>query len=173
MTLHFSLVLAAVVALVSSPAQVSADDLSRAAMREARGEARRWRGALGATQILRADLDGARGSAGDEVLLLFTIEGPLGGNSWVQLLVVVGRGEDGAPRLLATRHIGGKEALDVMRMVRVVDGELELRARRWRRDDPACCPSGRVHTRRCRPLEEGSCAVDARGSSAGAGGDVR
>ncbi|MBX3249455.1 MAG: hypothetical protein KF901_19925 [Myxococcales bacterium] len=162
--LHHTLPVLALLTSFASAPTASADDLARAAMREARAEARRWQGELGSTQLLRADLD-RRGdttsSAGDELLLLFTIEGPHAGNSWVQLLVVMGRGADGAPWLRATRRVGGKEQLDVSRMLRVVDGELELRVRRWRPADSACCPSGRARTVRCRPLEEGSCSIDA------------
>jgi hypothetical protein len=90
-------------------------------------------------QFRRYDaLDDVDGDGKDDFLVLFTLEGPGGGNHHVSFLAFF-PSAGGPPSVVQTGQRGERDPVGV----RVEHGKVVLRTREYRTADPMCCPSGK------------------------------
>ena len=82
-------------------------------------------------------LDDVDGDGRDDFLVLFTLEGPSGGNRHVSFLAFFPSGR-GRPSAARTGERGERDPIDV----RVEHGKIVVATREYLPADPMCCPSG-------------------------------
>ncbi|TVQ96458.1 MAG: hypothetical protein EA398_15925 [Deltaproteobacteria bacterium] len=95
------------------------------------------------------------------VVALWFIEGPWGGNTWVQRIALLHPDADGALGVVEVLTAGERERRDLQAPMEVRDGTLRLLAQRWADDDAACCPSPDPETFSCDLRAFSTCGLDA------------
>ncbi len=89
-------------------------------------------------QFRRYDaLDDVDGDGQGDFLVLFTLEGPNGGNRHVSFLACFPSG-GGRPSIVPAGERGERDPVEI----RVERGKIVLATREYRPGDPMCCPSG-------------------------------
>ena len=91
-------------------------------------------------QFRRYDaLDDVDGDGKDDFLVLFTVEGPSGGNDHVSFLAAFLSTRPGRPILVETGRRGERDPVSI----EARRGEVALETREYLPSDPMCCPSGK------------------------------
>ena len=75
-----------------------------------------------------------------DTVVLYSLEGPRGGNGYVQYIAVFTGSRRGEPRFLARTEAGGKTRRSV-ELQRVAQGKIFLSTKSYRPSDPSCCPT--------------------------------
>lgn len=89
-----------------------------------------------ARKILRGDVNS---DGKPDIVVLYTLEGSGGGNSYHQYLAVF-LGSGRSYRQLAHILVGGKLQRDV-ELASIAGATINLNTKEYKKDDPACCPS--------------------------------
>ena len=90
-----------------------------------------------ARKVIEADVnsDGIK-----DKIVLYTLEGFEGGNSYIQYLAVFLGRKNGEARFLTRTEAGGKGRRSV-ELQRVAQGKIFISTKSYKRNDPSCCPT--------------------------------